>query len=67
MNITLTAENSQKHFDHSYNDDWKLNPKNLNSQDIIVKSIRIHDRGWYGIIHVRARIVDKTIFIKDIH
>ena len=66
MNITLTAENSQKHLDYSYNDDLETKSKKVKFLDYDCEFDKDSDRSWYGdCSYPEARIVDKTIFIKD--
>ncbi|MDA9301980.1 hypothetical protein N9Q15_02280 [Amylibacter sp.] len=53
-------------FDHSYNDDLETKSKRLKFSGYNCEIDSDHDRGWYGdYADPEARIVDKTIFIKD--
>ena len=53
-------------FDHSYNDDLETKSKRFKFSGYNCEIDSDHDRGWYGNdAYPEARIVDKTIFIKD--
>ena len=53
-------------FDHSYNDDLETKSKRFKFSGYNCEIDSDHDRGWYSNrSYPDARIVDKTIFIKD--
>ena len=53
-------------FDHSYNDDLETKSKRFKFSGYNCEIDSDHDRGWYSNhVYHEARIVDKTIFIKD--
>ena len=53
-------------FDYSYNDDLETKSKRFKFSGYNCEIDSDHDRGWYGYhVYPEARIVDKTIFIKD--
>ena len=53
-------------FDHCKNDDLETKSKRFKFSGYNCEIDSDHDRGWYGYhVYPEARIVDKTIFIKD--